>query len=129
MIFFINKVYLIRTNIDQHKLQTQNSTTIAQTSLTTFDSFHPVTITQLHIIIKKYCKPIYCALGPIPTSLLHECLENILPTLTHTINTSTLSGKFTTNMKTAILRPLLNNVIYIQTNWKIIDLSQIYHSS
>ena len=43
--FFINKVKQIRTSIDQHKLQTQNSTT--QTSLTIFESFHPVTITQL----------------------------------------------------------------------------------
>ena len=31
--FFINKANLIRTNIDQHRLQTQNSNSIAQTSL------------------------------------------------------------------------------------------------
>ena len=48
---FINKVTLIRTSIDQHKLHTQKSTT--QTSLTIFDSFRPVTITQLHTMIKK----------------------------------------------------------------------------
>ena len=42
--FFINKVKPISTGIDQYKLQTQNSTTIAQISLKIFDSFHPVTI-------------------------------------------------------------------------------------
>ena len=105
---FISKVKLIRTSIDQHKQQTQNSTT--QTSLTIFDSFHPVTITQLHTIIKS-SKPTFCPLDPIPTSLLLKCLDDILPTLTHIINTSTLSGQFLTNIKTAIVRPLLKNVL------------------
>ena len=106
--FFIDKVKQIRTNIDQHKLQTQNST-IAQTSLTIFDSFHPITITQLHTIIKS-SKPTSCALDPIPTSLLLECLDYMLPTLIHIINTSILSGQFPTNMKTTIVKPLLKNI-------------------
>ena len=84
-IFLINKVKLIRTSLDHHKLQTQVSTT--QISLTIFDSFHPVTITQLHNMIKS-SKPTSWALDPIPTSLLLECLDDILPTLTHIINTS-----------------------------------------
>ena len=104
---FISKVKLIRTSIDQHKLQTQNITT--QTSLTIFYSFHPVTITQLHTIIKS-SKPTSCALDHIPTSLLLECLDDILPTLTHIINTSILSCQFPTNMKTAIVKPFLKNV-------------------
>ena len=105
--FFIHKVKQISTSIDQRKLHTQNSTT--KTSLTIFDSFHPVTITQLHTIIKSF-KSTSCALDLIPTSLLLECLDDILPTLTHIINTSILSGQFPTNMKTAIVRPLLKNV-------------------
>ena len=59
--FFITKAEQIRTSIDQHKLQTQNST--SQTPLTIFDSFHPVTITQLHIKMKS-SKPTSCALDP-----------------------------------------------------------------
>ena len=102
--FFINTVKQIRTSIDQHKLQTQNSTT--QISLTTFYTFHPVTITRLHTIIKS-SKPTSCALDPIPTSLLLECLDDILPTLAHIINISIFSGHFPTNMKTAIVKPLL----------------------
>ena len=107
---FINKVKLIRTGTDQHRLQTQNSST--QISLTIFDSFHPVTITQLHTIMKS-SKPTSCALGPMPTSLLLECLNDILPTLTLIINTSILSGQFPTNMKTAVAKPLLKNVLLI----------------
>ena len=55
----------------------------------------------------KSSKPTSCALDPIPTSLLLECLDDILPTLTNIMNTSILSGQFPTNMKTAIVKPLL----------------------
>ena len=63
-----------------------------------------------HTIIKS-SKPTSCALDPIPTLLLLECLDDILPTLTCIINTSILSGQFQTNMKTAIVKPLLKNVL------------------
>ena len=107
--FFINKAKQIRISIDQHKLQTQNSTT--QTSLTIFDSFHPVTITQLHTMIKS-SKPTSSALDLIPTSLMLECLDDILSTLTHIINTSILSGQFPAYMKTAIVKPLPKSVLW-----------------
>ena len=110
MNFVINKVELIRTSIDQHKLQKQNSTT--HTSLIMFDSFHPATITQFHYIMKN-SKPFSSALDEIPTSLLLECLDDILPSLTHIVNTSILSDQLPTNMKTAIVKPLLKNVLYI----------------
>ena len=84
-IFFINIVKQVRSSLDQLKLQTQNSTT--QTSLTIIYSFHPVTFTQLHAMINS-SKPTSCAFDPIPTSLLLERLDDILPTLTHIINTS-----------------------------------------
>ena len=48
-----------------------------------------------------------CAIDHIPISLLPECLDDILPTLTNIINTSILFGQFLTNMKTAIVMPLL----------------------
>ena len=103
MIVFINKVKLITTSIDQHKLQTLSCAT--QTSLTIFGSFHPVTITQLHTIIKS-SKPTSSPFDPIPTSLLLQCHDDIRPTLTHIINTSMLSGQFPTNMKTVNVKPL-----------------------
>ena len=100
-----------------------------------FDSFHTATITQLHTIIKS-SKPTSCALNPIPTSLLLEYHDDILPTLTHIINTSILSGQFPTNMKTAIVKPLLKKrhslsihffADYIQFETPI--LSQHVHSA
>ena len=57
-------------------------------------------------------------------SLLLKCLDDILPTHTHVINTSILSGQLSANMKTAIVKPLLE-----KKSWKIIDLCKIYLSS
>ena len=119
-------------NIDQHRLQTQNSTTIVQTSLPIFDSFHPATIARVMITMMtmmKSSKPTSCALDPIPTSLLLECFDDILPILAHFINSSILSCKLMTNMKTAVVKGLLINVLYKQTNSKIIDLCHICLSS
>ena len=103
--FLMNKVKLFRTSIDQHKLPTLNST--IQTSLTIFYSIHPVTITYLHTIIKS-SKPNRCATDPTPISLLLECPDDILPTLTHIINTSKLYCQFPASMKTTIVNTLPN---------------------
>ena len=101
----IKKVKVIRTSIDQHKLQKQDNETISQTYLSIFDFFHSVTIIKLHTMIKS-SKPTSCALEPIPMSLLPEHLDDILPTLTHIISTLILSGQFPTNTKTAIAKRL-----------------------
>ena len=51
--FIINNVNAIRTNIDQKRQPTLNSTAISQTSPTICDSLNPVTAIQLHVIIKN----------------------------------------------------------------------------
>ena len=48
-----------------------------------------------------------CKLDPIPTWLLKECLDELLPLLTSTINNSLLTGVFPEQCKHAIVRPLL----------------------
>jgi len=52
--------------------------------------------------------PKSCELYPISTSLLLECLDPILPSLTDVINKSlSHRGEFPSFFKTAIVRPLL----------------------
>ncbi|WP_295513932.1 reverse transcriptase domain-containing protein, partial [Thiolapillus sp.] len=48
-----------------------------------------------------------CDLDPIPTSLLFDCSDEIVPALTHVVNQSLLSGTFPTVFKHAIVKPLL----------------------
>jgi len=54
-----------------------------------------------------HSKPTTCQLDPTPTPLLIEFLDQLLPTITHIINKSILSGTFPDSLKTAVIKPLL----------------------
>ena len=51
-----------------------------------------------------------CELDPMPTQLLKQNIEIVLPTITRIINISLPEGKFNTNLKEALLRPLLKKM-------------------
>ena len=51
-----------------------------------------------------------CELDPMPTQLLKQNIEIVLPTITKKINIPLLEGKFTTNLKEALLRSLLKKM-------------------
>ena len=71
-----------------------------------FCEFTPVTDTDVLKILKQSA-PKTCDLDPVPTPLLYECLETVLPFLTKVINESLLAGMFPDVHKTAIVTPLL----------------------
>ena len=52
----------------------------------------------------------YCALDPIPTWMLRDCLEEVLPTLTKIINLSMQLGDVCDSLKHAIIKPLLKKM-------------------
>ena len=51
-----------------------------------------------------------CDLDPMPTQLLKQNIEIVLPTIARIINSSLLESKFTTNLKGALLKPLLKKM-------------------
>ena len=53
--------------------------------------------------------PKSCELDPIPSKLLIECLDSILPSLTDLFNSSLASGIFPQCFKSAIVTPILKN--------------------
>ena len=125
IIFFINKVKLIRTSIDQHKQRT-----ILLSLRHHLQFFTPFFQLQSHNCILFYKSPNLLPALWTPCQLLF--CSNVLMAFcqhSHITNTSILSGQILTNMKTAIVKPLLRNVLKTKTNWKIIDLDQIYHLS
>ena len=69
-------------------------------------AFTPV-IDQFASEILQKTVPKSCDLGPIPTELLYENLDVLLPTVTNIINTSLASGFVPPDFKTAIVKPLL----------------------
>ena len=48
-----------------------------------------------------------CLLDPIPTRIVVDCLDALLPVLTKTINTSLMTGRFADDWKSALVSPLL----------------------
>ena len=74
--------------------------------INTFTSFEPVTTEHLLSILTK-CAPKSCDLDFMPTSLLLNCLDVMLPSKTNIINDSLVSDVFPSFYKSAIVKPLL----------------------
>ena len=64
---------------------------------------------SLNNLFRKFSRtvPKSCNLDPIPTELLYENLDVLLPTITNIINISLASGFVPPDFKTAIVKPLL----------------------
>uniref|UniRef100_UPI003AF53422 reverse transcriptase domain-containing protein n=1 Tax=Thiolapillus sp. TaxID=2017437 RepID=UPI003AF53422 len=69
-------------------------------------TFKPVSESVVKNLILKSA-PKTCQLDPIPTPLLVECLDTLLPSLTALVNSSLSSGVFPEVFKTALVTPLL----------------------
>ena len=103
--FFASKIALIRSKID--------SAVVSPVCVPervyggpSLHAFEPVT----EEFVKKVClscNPKSCELDPVPTSVLIDCLDVLLPHITHIMNTSLSSGHFPHIFKSAIVRPLL----------------------
>ncbi|CAB4003826.1 Hypothetical predicted protein [Paramuricea clavata] len=83
-----------------------NSTLVTSqcsTSLTEFDLLDGASVRNL--IVGAPTKS--CSLDPVPTKIVKECLEELLPALTKIINGSLSSGVFPDEWKDALLLPSL----------------------
>ena len=102
---FTNKVEKLRANIASEHIA---SRLVTGTTAATFSSFQKVS----QLTVKEYIlnsAPKSCELDPIPSKLLIECLDFILPILTDLFNSSHASEIFTHCFKSAIVTPILKN--------------------
>ena len=102
--FFVKKVSDLRKQLDMSK-STFYATDRVQTEFC-FDSFLPISLDDLKKIILS-SKPTTCPLDPIPTPLLFECIDILLPAIHSLINESLSSGLVPLLFKSAIVKPLL----------------------
>ncbi len=104
--FFTDKVKKIEELLKSLQTsQVEQSETVHDSS-DTLCSFEPVTEEDvLKIITSSASKS--CILDPIPTYLLKECIDVLLPTITHIINLSLQSAAVPGCFKTAAVTPLL----------------------
>ena len=100
---FTNKVEKLRANIASEHV---TSMLVTGTTAATFSSFEKVSqITVKECILNS--APKSCELDPIPSKLLLECLDSILPSLTDLFNSSLASGIFPQCFKSALVTPIL----------------------
>ena len=100
---FTNKAEKLRANIASEHV---TSTLVTGTTAATFSSFEKVSqLTVKECILNS--APKSCELDPIPSKLLIECLDSILPSLTDLFNSSLATGIFPQCFKSALVTPIL----------------------
>ena len=70
------------------------------------DHFKPLSEGDVRKLIEGFPKK-SCTLDPMPTSLVINCIDVLLPVITKIINLSLESGSFASNWKCALVNPLL----------------------
>ena len=103
--FFESKIHSIRESLDN---QSPSSPPVTERS------FHGDPLSTFHIVSEEAVRKVIlnashttCELDPIPTPLLIECLDILLPTITSVVNDSLVSGSFPAIFKSALVKPLL----------------------
>ncbi len=106
--FFCEKVTKIRNDLDTCEIPTMvlDSKCAPSASLS---EFSVLTVDEVKALIRKSPSK-SCALDPIPTELLKQCMEVLAPILTDIINQSLANGDVPSTMKEALLFPLLKKI-------------------
>ena len=116
--FFIDKVTSVHSKIGNavnSNVSTQDmESNIAYNSFTSSKSLSMDDIR--HIVMRSSKKS--CSLDPVPTSLVVECMDELLPVITLIINSSLQSGHFPEVWKEAIVTPLLKKCGSDSSNFK-----------
>ena len=105
IIFFNEKIRKIRDFLDRQS-----------TCEIIFDEFNGIPFNEFQLVTNDYVKNIIlkcstksCDLDPIPTSLLKQCIDFLIPYITDIFNISLSSGCVPDLFKQAILIPLIKN--------------------
>ncbi len=105
---FVNKIDNIRKDIEMQTIPHPPS--LPQTTASKeLSNFVPLTDEQVREMIFK-CKSASCDLDPIPTDLLKQCIDILLPVLTKMINLSLSTGIFPDAWKLALVIPLIKKL-------------------
>ena len=103
--YLSDKIMKIRNELDSQAVSALPAQADSFSGIT-LSTFEPVTEAMVKLVITKSA-PKTCSLDPIPTPLLLEILDCLLPSLTALINSSLSSGLFSQAFKSAVIFPLL----------------------
>ena len=99
--FFMNKIQIIRDNLADHPLYKPEPTNIPK-----LDTFKKLSTEDVRKLINKMMNK-SCELDVLPTHILKEILDHLLPTITKIINMLLTQGIFIDKWKNSLIRPLL----------------------
>ena len=107
--FFASKIVTIQTTLDEMKSTTTPLSINLQAalcrSLNKMEEFSPCSTDEVDKVCRNSSKA-SCQLDPMPTNILRE-LPSLIPIITHITNLSLSSGYFPSELKSAIIKPLL----------------------
>ena len=111
--FFMDKIQKIRDNLTENP--TYEPTKKSTSRLAEFRPFNQTEVKKIILSMKTKS----CELDALPTKLLKECIEDILPTITNLVNISLWDGVFASGWQTSIIRALLKkpNLHLIPSNY------------
>ena len=109
--FFVTKISRIQTELSVlessiDEMHCSPVHTLLKPASSKLHSFEPTTLDEITCIIKKASKS-SCNLDPIPTNLLLDLLPALAPVICALVNVSLSTGTFPTQLKSAIVLPLL----------------------
>ena len=107
--FFIMKIQKIRTKLDSQDPEPISIPRVPVKEEDVFLSFQTLTEDDVRKLIKQSPNK-QCSSDPIPTWLLKECLDSLLPVLTLLVNKSLQIGYFPEEWKNALVKPLLKKL-------------------
>ena len=105
--YFTTKVETIRSQLNS--VDTQHTSIPSSTITYQLSDFDPLSEEEVQKLILDTAKK-SCSLDPMPTSLMLECQDILLPVITSLINMSLKSGQIPDVWKAAIGYPLLKDV-------------------
>ena len=101
--YFVGKIETIRSSFNEHCELPIDDSIDHVTRITEFDAATDEEVKK--ILMKSPSSS--CELDPLPTWLVKECANEIVPFLTCIVNKSLVSGSFPSELKIAYIRPLL----------------------
>ena len=90
--FFLSKVHTICHNLDNQAQLVCFGESEEQSVACPLASFRPVSENDVRKMILK-SSPKSCELDPMPTSLLFECIDEVVPAITHVVNESSFQAR------------------------------------
>ncbi len=102
--YFVTKIEKIRLEIDAQNAHPPDLP--SSPSCNTLSTFRTLSETEVRALVME-SKTTSCALDPIPTSLLKQCIDCVLPILTKMVNMSLQTGVFPEEWKLALVIPLI----------------------